>query len=122
MASGGDGRLGGERERARGGDGDEGKVREGSGQLCGDAGRLPGRREAGRQGGGGRARAGARRPRTRPSGARRKTTEVGWWAGPACYRAGPEVSASSYFPFPIFFSVSFVLHLCLINKNARAFL
>ena len=44
------------------------------------------------------------------------------WAGPACYRAGPEVSASSYFPFPIFFSVSFVLHLCLINKNARAFL
>ena len=82
-----------EEERARGGDGDEGESARGFGQLRGVAGSRPGRWDAGRQGGGGWTSAGARRPRARPSSARRKATEeaVGWagllqgWARGKCF-------------------------------------
>ena len=78
-----------EEERAKGGDGDEGEKRERSGQLCGVAGSSPGRRDAGRQGGGGRTRAGARRPRARPSGVRSMAIEEAGGLGRPATGLGP---------------------------------
>ena len=111
-----------EEERARGGDGDEGESARGVGAAAwrrGESSRPSGCRQAGWRWPDACRRAAATRAAfwREEEGDRR-----GWWAGPACYSAGPKVSAFSLFLFPISFSVSFVLQLCLINKNARLFL
>ena len=83
--------------------GTRGKCERGRGSCVASRGVFQGVGDAGKQPRGGRARAGTRRPRTLPSGARRKATEEGWWAGPACKQCWAQVSAFSLFLFSYFF-------------------
>ena len=55
--------------------------------------------------------------------ARRRRRGCPWWAGPSG-PAGKWAQVKLLLPifFPIYFSVSFLLQLCSINKNAKTFL
>ena len=78
---------------SRGKEAEEGRVLEGErGEVQAVEGKCVALRDdssSGKQAGGGRTRARARRPRARPPGKGKTTGRSPWWAGPASYSAGP---------------------------------